>query len=437
MARTRSMSKISEGSAVSQQHNPKISRRKSALSKIKQIQKNILSRADHHFTSMRASIKENTTYSWQSRITGLVSPCIKVLMHVLDLKEETPGKRLRFIRSVIKVGAPLFLPHPNGIMSEDFSFAPVLEESQTPYIYLFEGDDPFQPPVTGQCVRPENYNLDRPIPERKAVIYCSGGGYYTPPAHRSVIGRIARDAHCEVYALNYRLLPENPYPAAVNDVITLYNNLLKQGYRPENIVLAGDSAGGHLATVFVHHVQQCIASGIIKNMALVCSLLVLISSSLDFAIEHELETRVSDSLFPVYKIPLIGRQLARHLSASGISEEELLRHPAISPAYLNFESIDDIHPPVWACYDGGDVFSHGVKRFVRELHARGLPAYIHEDRISHGSYLVPGLLPEAERTIQNLMNTLSHVLDTGSHRLVDEHLAATRRVTFWDAVSCM
>ena len=83
----------------------------------------------------------------------------------------------------------------------------------------------------------------------RAVLYLHGGGYVTGSlrTHRDLMGRICRAAQARVLGLDYRLAPEHPFPAAVDDALAGYRFLLGQGLSPKRIVLAGDSAGGGLA----------------------------------------------------------------------------------------------------------------------------------------------------------------------------------------------
>jgi acetyl esterase/lipase len=83
----------------------------------------------------------------------------------------------------------------------------------------------------------------------RTILYVHGGGYVIgcPADYREMIPRIARAAQARALAVDYRLAPENPHPAAVDDAVQAYRWLLDQGVRPEEIVVAGDSAGGGLA----------------------------------------------------------------------------------------------------------------------------------------------------------------------------------------------
>jgi acetyl esterase/lipase len=82
----------------------------------------------------------------------------------------------------------------------------------------------------------------------RVIQYLHGGGYVigSPNTHRSLAGELARAAGAAALVLDYRLAPENPYPAAVDDSVAAYRWLLAGGHAPEDVVLAGDSAGGGL-----------------------------------------------------------------------------------------------------------------------------------------------------------------------------------------------
>jgi monoterpene epsilon-lactone hydrolase len=80
------------------------------------------------------------------------------------------------------------------------------------------------------------------------LLYLHGGGYFgcSAQSHRPITVAFARQGF-RVLAPNYRLAPENQFPAAVDDAVAVYRGLLSEGYSPERIVVSGDSAGGGLA----------------------------------------------------------------------------------------------------------------------------------------------------------------------------------------------
>ena len=82
-----------------------------------------------------------------------------------------------------------------------------------------------------------------------AILYLHGGGYVlgSPDSHRHLVAALSEEASAAVLSLRYRLAPEHPFPAAVEDAVTGYRWLLAQGFTPARIGIAGDSAGGGLA----------------------------------------------------------------------------------------------------------------------------------------------------------------------------------------------
>ncbi len=134
-----------------------------------------------------------------------------------------------------------------------------------------------QPPLGGLSIEEERANLDAggarfKVPEDvtlvpvdvdgvpgefliaprasddKVVLYLHGGGYAigSIKSHRYLMQNISRHSGAKTLGLDYRLAPENPFPAALEDATKAYRWLLAQGYKPENIAIGGDSAGGGL-----------------------------------------------------------------------------------------------------------------------------------------------------------------------------------------------
>lgn len=93
--------------------------------------------------------------------------------------------------------------------------------------------------------------LSREHRRRRVILYCHGGGYTSGGLGFSKVlaSKLARATGMDTLAFDYRLAPEHPYPAAVEDALTAWGHLESLGIAPGDIVLAGDSAGGNLALV--------------------------------------------------------------------------------------------------------------------------------------------------------------------------------------------
>src|SRR5438477_8713447 len=102
-------------------------------------------------------------------------------------------------------------------------------------------------PVTANGVRAEWTSTPQDSSDA-ALLYLHGGGYVigSLDSHRHLVAEAGRAAGCWALALDYRLAPEHPFPAAVDDAVAGYRYLLTRGVKPGRIAIAGDSAGGGL-----------------------------------------------------------------------------------------------------------------------------------------------------------------------------------------------
>lgn len=121
-------------------------------------------------------------------------------------------------------------------------------------------------------------------PERKTagiVLYLHGGGFQigSPTSHKSLICRLAAAAGVSILTPDYRLAPEQRFPAQVEDCLHVYKVLLAAGHEPKRIAIAGDSAGGNLVLGLV---QQARDLGLGQPAAL-----TLISPWLDLTLRGE------------------------------------------------------------------------------------------------------------------------------------------------------
>ena len=107
------------------------------------------------------------------------------------------------------------------------------------------------PDLPGYWLHPENA-----LPNR-AVMYLHGGGYaFFARAHSGMIGHVACAASAQTFSLDYRLTPEHPYPAQLEDAYEAYRALLAKGVDACRLIVAGDSAGGHLVLCLLNRLSQ-------------------------------------------------------------------------------------------------------------------------------------------------------------------------------------
>jgi len=113
----------------------------------------------------------------------------------------------------------------------------------------------FPKSVQSQIIKIEHFPAEWLIPPQannhSAILYLHGGGFATGSikSHRAIVGRIAEAGDIRTLLIEYRLAPEYPFPAAIEDALLAYEWLHKNGY--EKIMVVSDSAGGSLALSLV------------------------------------------------------------------------------------------------------------------------------------------------------------------------------------------
>jgi acetyl esterase/lipase len=112
-------------------------------------------------------------------------------------------------------------------------------------------------PVAANGVRSEWTSSPDADPSR-VVLYFHGGGYVigSLDSHRHMVAEVGRAARARTLAIDYRLAPEHPFPAAVDDAIDAYRFLLSRGVQPSGITIAGDSAGGGLVVAAMVAIRE-------------------------------------------------------------------------------------------------------------------------------------------------------------------------------------
>lgn len=101
-------------------------------------------------------------------------------------------------------------------------------------------------------------SVNRAHMKKYIILYCHGGGYSTGSSiyARTLTTKFAMSTSMDVLCFDYRLAPENPYPAATEDAMKIWNYLMLLGYGARDIMIAGDSAGGNLALSLVLKLKE-------------------------------------------------------------------------------------------------------------------------------------------------------------------------------------
>ncbi len=105
---------------------------------------------------------------------------------------------------------------------------------------------------------PAEWIVPQGVDTPRVVLFLHGGGYYcgSIASHRTLAANVAHACVARSLLIDYRLAPEHPFPAAIQDATAAYEFLLGQGYAPGQIMVAGDSAGGGLALALLVHLRD-------------------------------------------------------------------------------------------------------------------------------------------------------------------------------------
>jgi monoterpene epsilon-lactone hydrolase len=223
----------------------------------------------------------------------------------------------------------------------------------------------------------------------RTVLYLHGGGYTicSPATHRSLAAFLAREAAAVVYTLAYRLAPEHPYPAALDDAVAAYLTL----GRPAAI--AGDSAGGGLAAATaVRLVEQDV-----RPVAL-----ALLSPWTDPA--DDTATRPRDLV--------VNLRWSRR-SATAYRAGADPRDPGFAPMHAELTGV----PPTLVHVTRGELLYDQVQRFVGRLRAAGVDVTLRElPGLWHCAQAQAGIVREARDAVSEVGTFLRAALDRASLR---------------------
>ncbi len=188
------------------------------------------------------------------------------------------------------------------------------------------------------------------------ILYFHGGAYVggSLRSHRSLCARVADATTARVVAVDYRLAPEHPFPAALDDAIKAYRWLLSSGYEAEHIVLAGDSAGGGLAVATLLSLQ---ANDATPGGA------VLLSPWLDLTLTNEAVAAVGPN-DPMLVASILLRDAAMY-------NGDDLRNPLASPSFATDASLAGL-PPLLILAGTRDILVADSRDFAERARAQGV-----------------------------------------------------------------
>ncbi|MGN0334805.1 MAG: alpha/beta hydrolase [Lachnospiraceae bacterium] len=109
-----------------------------------------------------------------------------------------------------------------------------------------------------QEIPAEWLSVERSHMKKYVILYCHGGGFTSGSFRyaRSITNKLAASTSMDVLSFDYRLAPEHPHPAALEDALKVWDHLMYQGYGARDVIIAGDSAGGNLALILTLKLKE-------------------------------------------------------------------------------------------------------------------------------------------------------------------------------------
>lgn len=219
----------------------------------------------------------------------------------------------------------------------------------------------------------------------KVLYYLHGGGFVmlSPATHRPLVWRLARKSSVRALVPDYRLAPEHPYPAAVDDCLAGYRWLLAEGVPARDIVIAGDSAGGALTLTTLLAARD---AGLPLPAGAVC-----LSPVTDLTLSGESHTtRVDDEAM---LSPGFCRAVVQLYLCGGDP-----RAPLASPLYADLRGL----PPLLVHVGTHELLLDDARRLVTRARAAGVDVTLREwDGLWHVFHAF-GFVPEAKQAIDEI-----------------------------------
>ncbi len=225
--------------------------------------------------------------------------------------------------------------------------------------------------------------------DQGTLLYLHGGAYIFGSAktHSRFAAKLAEDNALTAYSIDYRLAPEHPFPAAIDDALTAYQALLGRGIK--NITIAGDSAGGGLALALLHII---LAKGLTPPRAVMA-----FSPLTDQTMQSQSlkDNARSEAMLPAERMGEVRDMY--------ITED--FKNPLASPLFGDFQNA----PPVFLSVGTTEILRDDTLAMAAKLRAQNVPLTL--EIVESAPHVWPffhGHLPEADATLKKVQTFLSH-----------------------------
>jgi len=229
----------------------------------------------------------------------------------------------------------------------------------------------------------------------RTILYLHGGYYMigSIQSHRNLAGNIAAAAQARVLIIAYRLAPEHPFPAGLDDALNAYNWLLEQGTQPSQIVLVGDSAGGGLVLSVLLALRE---QGKPLPAAAIC-----LSPATDLTLGGE------SWKFNAKKELVITRFIAEQVAPKYLGEIDP-HNPLASPLYGNLHGL----PPLLIQVGSDEVLLSDSTSFAERARAAGVDVRLQVwPGMQHVWQFTASFVPEARQAIVKIGEFINAVMN--------------------------
>lgn len=218
------------------------------------------------------------------------------------------------------------------------------------------------------------------------IVYAHGGGGVTgsSASHRKVAAHLAKAAGAHVVVPDYRLAPENPFPAAIDDLVAVHRWLRAQGYAPEATATAGDSAGGNLSISTVLKLRELGEP--------LPAAIVGFSPWLDMEVAGKTMTTNAES------DALVSPEVSAMMAGMYLGEATAPTQPLANPLYADLSGM----PPMFMSAGDAETLQDNAERIVANARGAGVDATLElQPGQQHVYPFMAGRSKEADETIAN------------------------------------
>lgn len=227
--------------------------------------------------------------------------------------------------------------------------------------------------------------IPEPYQEGQVLLYIHGGGFISGSCHthRMHVAKFARECSVKSLVFDYRLAPEHPFPAAVEDCLEAYQWLLKQDYRPEDIALGGESAGGTLTLSLLLLLKE-------KGIGL---------PRAAFSISPVTDLRCQADSFTFNAKKDVAPMGSWDLWTNCYIGDNDPTNPILSPLFGDYHSL----PPMYICVGTHEIHLDDCENVARQAKDHGVAVTLKKwEKMIHAFPLLSPLFPEAKMALREI-----------------------------------